>query len=396
MAMIKHSRGKVGLLGTVLYSVAVIFLPYVQYRPNRILTGESYRLWTLFPGPAWFALFLLLLPALLYAFLPVYWNAARPLSALVAAGLVQGALAWASSLLISGSDLARASIGSGFWLAVVGVYFMISGCRGSAQAVRQAPRLYAAVLAVFCVLLFTGCFNDLSVMREFFGRRDTFFAQMARHLALAASSVGMAAAFGIPLAFFLFSHKRLEHIVFFLVNMGQTIPTLSLLGLLMVPLSYLGSRSELLRAWGVSGIGFWPAWIALFLYAMFPILHNALAGLKMVDPAVTEAAAAVGMTRRQIFLKVQIPLAIPLILGSIRTALTQSMGNTILAALIGGGGLGSFIFLGLAQSAPDLILLGVMPLVAITFIADALLSRVVQLAVKEMRYDRNTRADQVV
>jgi osmoprotectant transport system permease protein len=129
---------------------------------------------------------------------------------------------------------------------------------------------------------------------------------------------------------------------------------------------------------------------------MFPILHNALAGLKMVDPAVTEAAAAVGMTRRQIFLKVQIPLAIPLILGSIRTALTQSMGNTILAALIGGGGLGSFIFLGLAQSAPDLILLGVMPLVAITFIADALLSRVVQLAVKEMRYDRNTRADQVV
>jgi osmoprotectant transport system permease protein len=395
MAMMEYSRRKAGLLGTALYSAAIIFLPYVQYRPNRILTGESYRLWTLFPGSSWCALFLLLLPALLYVFLPVNWHA-RPLSALVAAVLLQGALAWVSSHLIHGSDVARVSIGSGFWLAAAGVFFMISGCKTIRRKSRPMLLLYAALLTVFCVLLFTGCFDDLSVMREFYGRRDTFFAQITRHLALAASSVGGAAAIGIPMAFFLFSHKRLEPIVFFLVNMGQTIPTLSLLGLLMVPLTYLGSHSELLHAWGVSGVGFWPAWIALFLYAIFPILHNTLAGLKMVDPVVTEAAEAVGMTRRQIFLKVQLPLAIPLILGGIRTSLTQSMGNTILAALIGGGGLGSFIFLGLAQSAPDLILLGVIPLVVITFMADALLSRIVRLAAKETRYDRNTRADQAV
>jgi osmoprotectant transport system permease protein len=394
--IIEFRPGKVGLLGAALYSAAIIFLPYVQYRPNRILTGESYRLWILFPGPVWVTLLLLILPALFYAFLPAYSQTARPLSALAAAALVQGALAWESSFLTRGAGLARVSISSGFWLAAAGVFLMISDCKGIRWAVKQASILYIIVLVFFCALLLTGCFDSLSVMLEFYGRRETFFAQITRHLALVISSVGTAAVFGIPLAFFLFTRRRLEHIVFFLVNMGQTIPTLSLLGLLMAPLAYLGSHSELLRAWGVSGIGFWPAWIALFLYAVFPILHNALAGLKMIDPAVTEAAASVGMTRRQIFFKVQIPLAVPLILGGIRTSLTQTMGNAILAALIGGGGLGSFIFLGLAQSAPDLIMLGVLPLVVLTFMADALLNRIVWLAAREIRNDQNTGADKIV
>ena len=107
----------------------------------------------------------------------------------------------------------------------------------------------------------------------------------------------------------------------------------------------------------------------------------------MADPAVTEAALSLGMSRRQVFFKVQLPLAVPLILGGIRTAFTQGMGNAVLAALIGGGGLGSFIFLGLAQSAPDLILLGTMPLIALTILLDALLGSAVKRSERGRRYD---------
>ena len=167
----------------------------------------------------------------------------------------------------------------------------------------------------------------------------------------------------------------------------RIVPSDSLLGLLMVPLAWLGSRSGLLKSWGVSGVGFWPAWIALFLYAVFPVLNNTMAGLSMADPAVTEAALSLGMSRRQVFFKVQLPLAVPLILGGIRTAFTQGMGNAVLAALIGGGGLGSFIFLGLAQSAPDLILLGTMPLIALTILLDALLGSAVKRSERGRRYD---------
>ena len=93
-----------------------------------------------------------------------------------------------------------------------------------------------------------------------------------------------------------------------LLNVGETIPTLSLLGLLMAPLSWLGRNSPLLNSWGVSGVGFWPAWIALFVYCLFPILYNALAGLSLVDPDVTHAGTAMGMSGTQVFLRIRVAL----------------------------------------------------------------------------------------
>jgi osmoprotectant transport system permease protein len=137
----------------------------------------------------------------------------------------------------------------------------------------------------------------------------------------------------------------------------------------------------------VSGVGFLPAFIALLLYALYPALNATLAGLQMADPAALDAARAMGMAPRQVFLRVQLPLALPLALGGARTAVAQSMGNAVLAALIGGGGLGSFIFLGLAQSAADLILLGVVPLVGLTFLLDAGLALLERVALRRAGHD---------
>lgn len=372
-------RGKVGMLGAALYGVSALFLPFVQFRPNRVLTGESFYLWQLGGAQGILLLLALLIPPIMLLLLSGNLRLARAACVLAALFMSLIALSLTARFLTRESEVARVSIGSGFWLSAAGVFLMITAQRALAWKRPAAKNLISlGALSIILLMLFLGAFDKLSVMREYFNRRETFLGQVGRHLMLASTSVGAATAFGVPMAFLLFERKRLKRTVFFLVNMGQTIPTLSLLGLLMVPLAYISSKSELLRNAGVSGVGFWPAWIALFIYALFPVLHNALAGLQMVDPAVTEAAASVGMTKKQVFYRVQIPLAIPLMIGGVRTALTQSMGNAVLAALIGGGGLGSLIFLGLAQSAPDLILLGTVPLVLLTFLTDALLGGLVK------------------
>jgi osmoprotectant transport system permease protein len=163
-----------------------------------------------------------------------------------------------------------------------------------------------------------------------------------------------------------------------LINLFQTIPTLSLLALLMIPLAYLGQTNQIFSRVGISGTGWAPVLIVLILYALLPITVTTLAGMRMVSNDVMHAAQGIGMAPGQIFWKVQFPIALPVILGGIRVALTQAIGNTILGGLIGAGGMGTLIFLGLAQAAPDLILLGVIPVVLMTLVLDNLLKILVQ------------------
>ena len=375
---IRLGYGKVGFLGAALYAVSALFFPYVQYRPNRVLTGDSLRLWQVAGVQGIVLSVIMLVISLLLFLLPRKFRLMRAILTLAAVFLSLFSLGQSAASLTIGNNIARASMGSGFWLSIAGIFLMLSAAKKEYADLKLLQNaLTITALAIFFVLLFLGVFDQLSVMREYFNRKETFLGQVGAHLILASTSVAAATLLGVPLAFMLFSRKRLERAVFFLVNLGQTIPTLSLLGLLMVPLGYLSSKYQFLKSLGISGVGFWPAWIALFIYAIFPILHNALAGLQMVEPAVIQAALSVGMTKKQVFYKVQIPLAVPLMISGVRTSLTQVMGNAVLAALIGGGGLGSLIFLGLAQSAPDLILLGTLPLVLLTFLTDALLGRVV-------------------
>lgn len=354
--------------------MAVLGLPFVRFRPNRILSGEPYRLWEIADGCGFLISSFLMLAAVLYVLLPakrVLWRATVALAA--GAGTLL-TMAFCTAFSALQGEAARVSIGAGFFAAVAGVLLML----GDLGLQRGTKLPGFILLALLTALVFMGRLDGLSVMREYATRREAFLAAVGRHLTLAASATAVASGMGILMAFLLFSRPRLERPFFFAVNIGQTMPTLSMLGFLMVPLAYLGTVSPALKRLGVSGVGFWPAFMALVIYALFPVLHNTLAGLQMVDPAAVAAATSVGMGRKQVFFRVQLPLAVPLILGGIRTALTQSMGNATLAALIGGGGLGNFIFLGLAQSAPDLILLGAAPLIALTFVLDALLARAVR------------------
>ncbi len=363
-------------------ALACLLLPFIRLRPNRVLTGQAWPLPSMGAQGLGLAIGMLVLAGL-YVALPARRALARALVALLAGGLTVAALSWAALWGTTGQEGARISLGAGFLLMAVGILMMLA----DDSLPRPARRLWLLPAALLLVLLLAGRLDGLSLLQEYHGRRDAFWQQAGQHLALAASATVAAFVVGLPMAFLMLRHRVFERPVFLLLNLGQTIPTLSLLGLLMVPLAWLGRQSALLKSWGVSGVGFWPAWIALFSYCLFPIMHSALAGLKMVDPVVMEAARGMGMTTGQTFLRVRLPLAAPLIFTGLRTAMTQAMGNATLAALIGGGGLGGFIFLGLAQSASDLILLGTIPLIALTFAADTILGQLIRLLGREQADD---------
>jgi osmoprotectant transport system permease protein len=135
----------------------------------------------------------------------------------------------------------------------------------------------------------------------------------------------------------------------------------------------LSQKFLFLRELGIKGIGWAPALIALTLYALLPIVRNTHTSLRIIDPAVVEAGKGMGMSRMQRMLQIEIPLALPVVLSGIRTALVQGIGNTTVAALIGAGGFGVFVFQGIGQAAPDLILLGAMPVIILAVMIDKIM-----------------------
>ncbi|WP_159721718.1 ABC transporter permease/substrate-binding protein [Enterococcus sp. CSURQ0835] len=173
-------------------------------------------------------------------------------------------------------------------------------------------------------------------------RKSQLLQAILEHLAISLSALLIAIVIAIPLAIFLSQKKRAAEIMLQLTSILQTIPSLALLGLL-IPLV---------------GIGTVPALIALVIYALLPIFQNTYIGLSEIDPSLEEAADAFGMSRLRKLMKVELPLALPVIISGIRTALVLIIGTATLAALIGAGGLGTFILLGIDRNDPSLTLIG--------------------------------------
>jgi len=166
-------------------------------------------------------------------------------------------------------------------------------------------------------------------------------------------------------------YQRLQRAVFPVLNVIQTIPSLALFGLLIAPLAALATRFPWLAAHGVSGTGMTPAIIALVMYSLLPLARSTVAGLEQVPSGVIEAAHGMGLTGWQVFLRVEAPLALPVFLSGLRITAVQAVGLTVVAALIGAGGLGGIVFQGLLSGALDLVLLGVIPVVVLAVVVDS-------------------------
>ncbi|MFL1706843.1 ABC transporter permease/substrate-binding protein [Campylobacter sp. MOP7] len=186
-------------------------------------------------------------------------------------------------------------------------------------------------------------------------RQDELVRAALEHLQISLSSLLLAIFIAIPLAIFISNHKRISEFVLQVAGIFQTIPSLALLGL-FIP---------------IFGIGAIPAIIALVIYALFPIVQNTLTGLREIDPALKEAARAFGMSKFERLKKFELALAMPVIISGIRTAAVMIIGTATLAALIGAGGLGTFVLLGIDRNDTSLILIGAISsaLLAIVFSA---------------------------
>jgi len=192
-----------------------------------------------------------------------------------------------------------------------------------------------------------------------FANRDEALRLTLQHAGLVAVSTAVAIAIGVPLGILAFHRPAADRWILGLANLLQTIPSLALFGFL-IPIPYIG------------GIGARTAIVALILYSLLPIIRGTHAGLASIDPAVREAALAMGMDGRQRLLQVELPLAFGVILSGIRVATVIAVGVATIAAAIGAGGLGVYIFRGVAMVDNRLILAGAVPAATMAIGADLL------------------------
>ncbi|QHS54659.1 ABC transporter permease subunit [Mucilaginibacter sp. 14171R-50] len=198
---------------------------------------------------------------------------------------------------------------------------------------------------------------------------DKLEMQTLQHIGLTFISLFIAVLIGLPLGIYISRKKQLSSIVLGSAGILQTIPSIALLGF-MIPFLGIGAK---------------PAIVALLLYALLPIIRNTYTGITGVDAAVKEAAVAMGMTKGQVLFKVELPLAMPVILAGIRTATVINVGVATLASYIAAGGLGEFIFGGISLNNTNMILAGAIPAALLAILFDFLLSRVQRLNFKKIK-----------
>ncbi len=202
--------------------------------------------------------------------------------------------------------------------------------------------------------------RGVSLVEFYFRNAQEVLGLVGQHLSLVAISTAIAIVIGLPLGILLTRRPAWRAPVLGLANLFQTIPSLALFGFL-IPLPFIG------------GIGATTAIVALVVYALLPIVRNTYTGIAGVDPAVREAGRGMGMTDWELLTLVELPLGFGVILAGVRVATVVSVGTATIAAAIGAGGLGVYIFRGVAMVNDTLILAGALPAALMALAADGLL-----------------------
>jgi osmoprotectant transport system permease protein len=368
-----------GVLACAIGGLAFAALPLVLYKANRILPGESRALLDVLPATLVWAYNGLLA---LVAVVALFSRNAGVRLAFALAGLAVTAMvvAEAASVLTpAGNRVVRVAPGGGAWVLMI-VFGLVA--TDALTRLRLGPLARVACLVAFLVsvvaALASGGFDDLSIMREYANNAGRFGDEARRHAALALGSLLAALLVGVPTGIACHRAPRLRTAVLNALQVVQTVPSIALFGILMAPLGALVAAWPTLASAGISGIGAAPAAIALFLYSLLPIVANTVVGLARVPAAAVDAARGLGFTPSRLLRDVELPLALPTLLAGVRIALVQNVGLVTIAALIGGGGFGTFVFQGIGQTAMDLVLLGALPTVAFGYAAAVVLDALVE------------------
>jgi len=367
-------KNRVLLTLVILLIAAGSGLAFVSHAPNRLISGQGMSLASLLHGIQW----LLLLPVL-FLLLFSFFTPSRP-NTLIVMLLAEILLFGLTSLtghtaiaLTSGDEdsVARTSLGGAFW-ACAALSLLIASDAISRFTKNHTWRILLNVQVILPVvaLIVSGQLSELSLLKEYDNRSDVFNDALLQHLSILFGTLIPAILLGLPLGIICHRSARWQTPILSVLNIIQTVPSIALFGLLLAPLAGLAKSFPWLAEHGVSGIGLTPAIIALVLYSLLPLVRGVIAGLNSVPSGVIESARGMGMNRVQVFYKVQIPIALPVILTGVRIVAVQTVGMAMVAALIGAGGFGAIMFQGLLSSALDLVLLGVIPVVLMAVVVD--------------------------
>ena len=346
-------------------------------QPNRIVPGEGHGLLSALGWGGAAAVTVVLAACVGLALLPRQW---RNLALLVLIGLSLAALPsllglFASEHLPEDSPYARTTIGAGFWCLLFLLSLMLVEMVDRLKLPRWSQfGLLAAITGCWLMLVTGDGLSSLSLVLEFEARPDAFEQALWTHLALALGAVAFSAGLAFVLALKMIRSPAWQRPVLGAVSFLQTIPSLAVFGLLIAPLGALAAAFPMLQSLGIRGIGWAPALLALIAYSLLPMVRNTFVALTEVPESLADAGRGMGMTERQLFFRLKLPLALPVIIEGLRITTIQAIGLTAVAALIGAGGFGAFIFQGLGQAAMDLVLLGALPTIVLALLADALLT----------------------
>lgn len=363
--------------------VILLLLPLYELKANRVVRGEAIFIWNLLSPAA--PLLWIIAGGLFLAYL--FFGSSVPIL-LSGLGILFlwtfPALFWPPGKLPGGY---RISPAIGFWLL-----HMVFLFHAIIREQKKKHTIFSWLVLVFLGILLLPLQMDspFSLFIEFRSQKNRLLLEVFQHLKLAFLSLAGALVISVPLGI-LSAKKTWGSWLSGFTGILQTIPSLALFGLLMVPYSFLSQRFPILRTWGISGIGMAPAVTALGLYALLPLVTGIREGLLSIPEQILAAGRGMGFTPWGLFWQVELPLAMPLVMAGIRTAVVQNLGNAALAPLIGAGGLGYFIFQGIGQTSQDMVLLGVFPLLLLTLGADAALDNL-----RKLLQRRHTHADSFV
>jgi osmoprotectant transport system permease protein len=366
------ARPALGLAAGAGVAAVLSWLPMLRLAANRLVDGTPISTLQAFGVTGWLSVALAAIGAGLLAgrrSTAARWGA---LALLVAAlVLFAHSLGEAASHLVLGQPPAvRARLASGAWigLILIGAAVALAAARIDRKGLGLAV---SAVLLVWFVLAYrSGRFDGISLAVEYQARKAAIGSALAQHLVLSGLSVLFAGAICLAL----FAWRRARGAAELAVNGLQVVPAVALLGGLVAATSSLLSAAPFLRGLGLSALGPGPAILAIASYLMLPFWRGLEGAARAPEPATRDAALALGLTRFQTALGVQLPLGAPILIGALRVASVQSIGLATLGALVGAGGLGAIVFDGMAQFAPDLILLGALPVVTLGLMAEFALS----------------------
>ncbi len=360
-----------GLAAAALLPALFALLPVLHLAPNRLVTGAPVMASDALGAWLWPIVALAALgPALLVAGRGRASATLAGLACLAALALLLLGLGAGAADLIAGKPPAtRARLASGAWIGLIMLAGVAALTAGRARLPGAGFTAAAAVAAVLAGLWCSGSLDALSLAVELRIRSDTLGAALRDHLALTFGALGLAACVNGGLALW----RRGRGTVELVVSGVQVVPAVALLGSLVAAISALLAAAPALRGYGISALGSGPALLGIAAYLLLPLWRGQQAARRATGPDTLDAARALGLTAGQILTTIRLPLGAPLFVGGLRVAVVQALGLATLGALVGAGGLGTLVFDGMAQFAPDLILLGALPIIVLALAAEGAL-----------------------